>query len=62
MDNYDTNAGSDRKQIYTGVDFTVNARLPGGAMIFGGFITERTLRVTCDEPDDPNMLLLLRRP
>ena len=26
-------------------------------MIFGGFVTERTLRVICDEPDDPNMLL-----
>jgi hypothetical protein len=57
VDNFDTNAGSDRKQIYNGFDFTVNARLPRGAMIFGGFVTERTLRVTCDEPDDPNTLL-----
>jgi Carboxypeptidase regulatory-like domain/TonB-dependent Receptor Plug Domain len=56
VDNFDTNAGSDRQQIYSGVDLTLNARLPGGATIFGGFITERTLRVTCDEPDDPNTL------
>jgi hypothetical protein len=57
VDNFDTNAGSDRTQIYSGFDFTFNARLPGGATAFGGFITERTLRVTCDEPDDPNTLL-----
>ncbi len=36
IDNYDTNASSDRKQIYTGIDVNVNARMPGGAMIFGG--------------------------
>lgn len=34
----------------------MNARVPGGATIFGGFVAERTLRVVCDEPDDPNML------
>ena len=26
-------------------------------MLFGGFATERTMRVICDEPDDPNRLL-----
>jgi hypothetical protein len=57
VNNYDTNAGSGRSQVYTGVDFNVNARLPGGAILFGGFVTERTTRVICDEPDDPNMLL-----
>jgi Carboxypeptidase regulatory-like domain/TonB-dependent Receptor Plug Domain len=57
VDNYDTNAGSDRKQIYNAFDVNFNARMPGGAVIFGGFVTERTLRVTCDEPDDPNLLL-----
>ena len=36
---------------------TINTRLPGGAMLFGGFVTERNLRNICDEPDDPNMLL-----
>lgn len=57
IDTLDTNAGSGRKQIYNGVDFTFNTRLPGGATAFGGFITERTTRSICDEPDDPNMLL-----
>jgi hypothetical protein len=56
VDTLDTNAGSGRKQIYNGVDFTMNARLPGGATFFGGVVAERTLRVTCDEPDDPNFL------
>jgi hypothetical protein len=56
VDSLDTNAGSDRKQIYTGFDLNVNARLPGGAMIFGGYVAERTLRVICDEPDNPNLL------
>ena len=57
VDRLDTNAGSGRKQIYNGIDFTFNARLPGGATFFGGMVTEHTLRVTCDEPDDPNFLL-----
>jgi hypothetical protein len=53
---FDTNASSDRKQIYNGGDITFNARLPRGGTLFGGFTMERTLRVTCDEPDDPNFL------
>jgi hypothetical protein len=56
VQDFDTNASSDRKQIYNGGDFTFNARLPGGGTAFGGFTMERTLRVTCDEPDDPNFL------
>jgi hypothetical protein len=56
VDNFDTNAGPGRKLIYSGVDLTFNARLIGGATLFGGLITERTLRVTCDEPDNPNLL------
>jgi len=57
VDNFDTNAGSGRSQTYNAIELNVNARLPGGAILFGGFETERTLRVICDEPDDPNMLL-----
>jgi hypothetical protein len=56
VDVVDTNAGSGRKQIYNGVDFTANARLGRGATLFGGVIVERTVRVTCDEPDNPNFL------
>jgi carboxypeptidase family protein len=57
VSNYDTNAGSGRSQTYNAFELNVNARFPGGAVLFGGFETERTLRVICDEPDDPNMLL-----
>ncbi|MGD9906639.1 MAG: carboxypeptidase regulatory-like domain-containing protein [Vicinamibacterales bacterium] len=56
VQDFDTNAGSGRKQIYNGGDITFNARLPRGGTLFGGFTMERTLRVTCDEPDDPNFL------
>ncbi len=56
VDNLDTNAGSGRSHTYTGFDVNLNARLPGGATVFGGFVTERNLRVTCDEPDNPNFL------
>ncbi len=37
VDDFDTNANSDRKQIYNGGDLTFNARLPGGGTVFGGF-------------------------
>ena len=57
VDNFDTNAGSERKHVYTGYDLNVQARLPRGGSLFGGFVTERNLRNICDEPDDPNMLL-----
>jgi hypothetical protein len=56
VQDFDTNASSDRKQTYNGGDITFNARLPRGGTLFGGFTMERTLRVTCDEPDDPNFL------
>jgi len=56
VQNYDTNS-SDRSHVYTGFDLNVNARLPGGASVFGGFVTERNERNICDEPDDPNLLL-----
>jgi hypothetical protein len=56
VENFDTNS-SDRSHVYDAVDFNINARLPGGAMVFGGFVTERNRRNICDEPDDPNMLL-----
>ncbi len=57
VDNYDTNAGSERKHVYTGYDLNVQARLPRGGSLFGGFVTERNLRNICDEPDDPTLLL-----
>ncbi len=61
VQDFDTNASSDRKQTYNGGDLTFNARLPRGGTLFGGFTMERTMRATCDEPDDPNCPALLRR-
>jgi hypothetical protein len=57
VDNFDTNAGDERRHVYTGVDLTLQARLPGGGTLFGGYVTERNVRNICDEPDDPNLLL-----
>ena len=47
-------ATSARKQLFTGYEITFNARLPGGATLFGGTSTDRGLTVQCDEPDNPN--------
>ncbi len=55
VQDFDTNS-SDRRQVYNGFDVTFNARLPRGGTLFGGFTMERTLRDTCDEPDNPNNL------
>jgi hypothetical protein len=56
VENFDTNS-SDRSHVYDAFGFEINARLPGGAMLFGGYGLERNLRNICDEPDDPNLLL-----
>lgn len=56
VENFDTNSDG-RSHIYHGVDLTISGRLPRGAMLFGGFVTERNLRNICDEPDDPVMLI-----
>ncbi len=57
VDNLDLNAGSGRKHVYNAFDVNLNARLPRGGNVFGGFVTERNQRNICDEPDDPTMLL-----
>mgnify|MGYP003694150403 CR=1 FL=1 len=49
-------ASSQRQQIYDGYEFSLSARLPGGAQIFGGTVTQHTLNVNCDQVDDPNQL------
>ena len=52
----DTNATSDRKQIFNGFELAMNARVRGGITVFGGLSFQRTVTVTCDQPDDPNLL------
>jgi len=53
---FDTNATSDRTQTYNGFEFSGNARVRGGMTVFGGLSMQRTVTVTCDQPDDPNLL------
>jgi carboxypeptidase family protein len=42
--------------LYTGVEASFNARLPGGAMLFGSWTADHTLQRWCDNDDDPNGL------
>lgn len=52
----DTNASSARQQIYDGVELGFTARMRSGLTVFGGTAHQRTQLVTCDQPDDPNLL------
>jgi hypothetical protein len=54
--NFDTNDPGG-KLTYDSFEFNLNARLPGGAMLFGGTATERSVQTKCDQPDNPNTLL-----
>jgi carboxypeptidase family protein len=49
-------ASKTRQQIYDGFEFSFAARLPRGAQLFGGTVTQHTLNVNCDQPDNPNLL------
>jgi hypothetical protein len=52
----DTNASSDRTQVFNGLEFAMNWRIRGGLAIFGGPSFQKTVSATCDQPDDPNLL------
>ena len=45
-----------RYNAYRGIEFSFRLRLPGQGSIFGGTSTGRTISVTCDQPDNPNLL------
>jgi hypothetical protein len=46
------------KQKYDAFEFNLNARLPGGARLFGGTATDRTIANTCSAAaNNPNFLL-----
>ena len=53
VDNLDTNTTSNR-DIYTGFEFSSNARFPGGGNLFGGMDFGRETFNRCDSPFDPN--------
>ena len=40
--------------LYTGFEASFNARLPGGAMLFGSWTMDHTLQRWCDNDDNPN--------
>jgi hypothetical protein len=41
-------------RVYNGVDINMNARLPNGAFLMGGIVTERTAATDCDVRDNAN--------
>jgi hypothetical protein len=45
-----------RFNYYRGLEFSFRLRLPGHGSFFGGTSTGRTVTVTCDQPDNPNLL------
>jgi hypothetical protein len=54
VQNVDTNATSARTWVYSGYEFSWQARLPAGGTFFGGLFVDRTLTVSCDSPFNPN--------
>jgi Carboxypeptidase regulatory-like domain len=53
----DRTAGGDRKMWFNGFEYNFNARLPRGATLFGGGMSERVIAQVCDEQSNPNLLL-----
>ncbi|MEQ1908280.1 MAG: TonB-dependent receptor [Vicinamibacterales bacterium] len=53
----DRTASSDRKMWFNGFEYNFNARLPHGATLFGGGMSEKVIAQVCDEKSNPNLLL-----
>lgn len=53
----DRTAGDDRKMWFNGFEYNFNARLPHGANLFGGGMSEKVIAQVCDEQANPNLLL-----
>jgi Carboxypeptidase regulatory-like domain len=53
----DTTAGDARKMWFNGFEYNFSARLPRGATLFGGGMSERVIAEVCDEQSNPNLLL-----
>jgi hypothetical protein len=54
--NLETNATA-RQRWNNALEFGMTARLRGGANVFGGFGTDLTVEVSCDDPVNPNSLI-----
>jgi hypothetical protein len=48
-------SSSAQKKTFLGYTVGFNARLPHGAIAFGGFNVERVQQNSCGQPDDPNL-------
>jgi hypothetical protein len=47
-------SANENRSLYTGVEASFSARLPGGAMMFGSWTAERNVSVFCESDDNPN--------
>ena len=45
---------NNNKSLYTGIEASFSARLPGGATMFGSWTAEKNTSVFCDSDDNPN--------
>ena len=55
VDNLITNPSGHRR-VYTGIEYSLNARLPGGGNVITSLTTQRTITNECDVTDNPNEL------
>src|SRR5262245_5462595 len=55
VDTFDTN-NSQQKRWFDSYGFQMSARLPKGAMLFGGFSFDKLQDNSCGEADNPNLL------
>jgi hypothetical protein len=54
LNEFDTNSNNNT-QVYNGLDVSLTVRLPGGASLYGGTSTGRTVFSTCDVEDANNL-------
>ena len=47
-------SANENRSLYTGVEASFSARLPGGAMMFGSWTAEKNVSVFCESDDNPN--------
>ena len=47
-------SSNENKSLYTGIETSFSARLPGSAMMFGSWTMEKNVSVFCESDDNPN--------
>ena len=53
---FNSKDSSTRRNVYTGFEVSTQARLPRRTNLFAGWSADRTVDVSCNNPDDPNLL------